>query len=85
MKRLERAWEQTVEKFVRAAILSRGLPTFARPIWLGRWIVKRSGVRITQSTYDDLPKVCIWIGDRLFATVTVKRDGKQFLIVAQRA
>ncbi|MHB8590774.1 MAG: hypothetical protein ACYDBO_02165 [Vulcanimicrobiaceae bacterium] len=85
MKRLSIAWEQTVEKFVRAAIVSRGLPTFARPAWLGRRIVKWSGVRITQSsTLDELPKVAIWIHDRLFATVTLLRDVDGITIVVAR-
>lgn len=86
MKRLRLAWEQTIERHVRAAIASRCLPTFARPKWLGLRIVKLSGVRITQSTtLDGLPKVGIWIKDRLFATVTILRERDTYRIVAERA
>lgn len=85
MKRLSLAWEQTIEKHVRAAIASRWLPTFARPRWLGLRIVKWSGVRITQSTtLDGLPKVTIWIHDRVFATVTIVRERDDYRIVANR-
>lgn len=86
MKRLDIAWEQTIERHVRAAIASCCLPTFARPVWLGRWIVKVSGVRITQhTTLTGLPKVSIWLRDRLFATVTLVHDGGVYRIHVARA